>query len=97
MSAISESPDGVILQIHVQPRASRTEVAGPHGDAIKIRLQAPPVDGAANAALIEFIAGQLGVRRADVSLVAGESSRRKILRIRGLDPATAGQRLGWAK
>lgn len=69
------------LTIHVQPRASRTEVAGRHGDAIKIRLKAPPVDGAANAELITFLAQQLGVSRSAVRIVRGETSRRKLVEV----------------
>jgi hypothetical protein len=71
----------VHLTIHVQPRASRTEVAGRHGDAIKIRLKAPPVDGAANAELITFLAQQLGVSRSAVRIVRGETSRRKLVEV----------------
>jgi hypothetical protein len=73
-----------ILTIHVQPRASRTEVAGWHGDAVKIRLAAPPVDGAANDALTAFLADRLAVPRSAVSLLGGATSRRKRVRIDGL-------------
>jgi len=76
--------DRAILTLHVQPRASRTEVAGWHGDAVKIRLAAPPVDGAANDALITFLADRLAVPRSVVSLVGGATSRRKRVRIDGL-------------
>lgn len=72
-----------ILSVHVQPRASRTEVSGWHGDAVKIRLAAPPVDGAANAALIAFLAERLGVPRAAVTVVAGATARRKRVAITG--------------
>ncbi|KPK03839.1 MAG: hypothetical protein AMS20_09760 [Gemmatimonas sp. SG8_28] len=72
-----------ILSVHVQPRASRTEVTGWHGDAVKIRLAAPPVDGAANAALIAFLAERLGVPRAAVTVVAGATARRKRVAITG--------------
>lgn len=74
------------LTIRVQPRASRTELAGLHGDAIRIRLQAPPVDGAANDALIAFLAEYLGVPRRQIRLVAGLSSRTKVVEIEGADP-----------
>jgi len=76
--------DRAILTLHVQPRASRTEVAGWHGDAVKIRLAAPPVDGAANDALTAFLADRLAVPRSAVSLVGGATSRRKRVRIDGL-------------
>ncbi|MDY0065110.1 MAG: DUF167 domain-containing protein [Steroidobacteraceae bacterium] len=67
--------------MYVQPRAARTVVAGMHDGAIKIRLAAPPVDGAANAALVEFIAERLGLAKARVRIVAGQSSRRKIVEV----------------
>jgi len=71
--------------VHVQPRAAQTEVVGMHGDAVKIRLKAPPVDGAANEELVRFLAERLGVARADVSLVSGETARAKRLRVTGTD------------
>jgi uncharacterized protein (TIGR00251 family) len=81
------------LVIHVQPRAKRTAVAGEHGDAIRIRLAAPPVDGAANAELVRFLAERLGVRRADVTIVSGATARRKGVRIAGVTAAAARERL----
>lgn len=71
----------VTLTLHVQPGARRTEAAGLHGDALKIRLAAPPVDGKANAALIAFIADVAGLPRNRVELVGGAASRRKLLRV----------------
>jgi uncharacterized protein (TIGR00251 family) len=82
----------VTLTLHVQPGARRTEVAGLHGDALKIRLAAPPVDGKANAALIEFLAGRLGLPKSAVRLVGGQGSRRKILELDAVPPG-AEQRL----
>lgn len=76
----------LVLTLHVQPGASRTECAGLHGDAHKIRLAAPPVEGRANEALIAFLAESFGVRRRDVEIVSGASARRKIVRISA--PAT---------
>lgn len=78
----------VRISVYVQPRASKTAIAGLHDGAIKIRLAAPPVDGAANAALIEFIAERLGVARSRVRLVSGASARRKIIEIEGVDEAS---------
>jgi uncharacterized protein (TIGR00251 family) len=72
-----------VLSVHVQPRAARTEVVGLHGDAIKIRLKAPPVDGAANDELIRFVAERLGLPRTAVELVGGATGRAKRLRITG--------------
>ncbi len=85
--------DGVVLSLHIQPGAKRTEVAGLHGDALKIRLAAPPVDGKANEALIAFLAKTLGVPKARVELVAGQTSRAKRVRVTGVDPTTARVRL----
>ena len=76
----------IVLALHVQPGAKRTELAGTHGDALKIRLAAPPVEGKANAELRRFLAAEFGVPLARVTLVRGEASRRKTVRIEG--PAT---------
>lgn len=73
----------------VQPRASRSEVIGRHGDAIRIRLQAPPVDGAANEELVRFIAERVGVPRGRVTIVAGHQARRKLVAIEGVEDAEA--------
>lgn len=86
---ISATPAGVRLTVHVQPGASRSEVAGTHGDAIKLRLAAPPVDGKANEALLRFLADRLGVPRRSVSLVRGAASRAKVIEVSGVDVATA--------
>lgn len=83
MSWWTKTNEGVRLSIRVAPRASRTEVAGLHGTALKIRLQAPPVDGAANEALIRFLADELDVSRSAISIESGQSGRNKILLIRG--------------
>jgi uncharacterized protein (TIGR00251 family) len=71
----------LVLTLHVQPGAARTEVAGLHGDAIKVRLAAPPVDGKANAELVRFLADAFGVPARQVTLVRGETSRQKVVRI----------------
>jgi uncharacterized protein (TIGR00251 family) len=75
--------------VHVVARARRTEVVGPHGDAIRIRLAAPPVDGAANDELVRFLAERLGVARRAVAITAGAAARRKIVTIEGVAPARA--------
>jgi uncharacterized protein len=72
------------LVVHVVPRARRSTVAGRRGDAIKIKLAAPPVDGAANAELIRFVAVQLGVPRSAVTILNGAAGRRKTLAVRGV-------------
>ncbi len=78
-----EASGAVILTLHVQPGAKRTELAGTHGEALKIRLAAPPVDGKANDCLIAFLAQALGVPRSHVELVSGQSARQKRVRVRG--------------
>ena len=75
--------DGVVLTLYIQPGAKRSEVVGAHGEALKIRLAAPPVDGKANAALIEFLAAKVGVGRTAVTLLSGETARAKRVRIIG--------------
>ena len=71
------------MHVHVQPRASRSEVVGTHGAALKVRLLAPPVDGAANDALVALLAKELGVPRRDVRIVQGATSRAKVVEIEG--------------
>jgi uncharacterized protein (TIGR00251 family) len=97
MNAVSRR-DGTdwILDLRVQPRASRSEFAGLLGERLRVRLNAPPVDGRANAALIEFIAEAFGVPRAAVSIEAGLTGRNKRLRVRGAAalPATLQSLLG---
>lgn len=80
---------GVELSLRIVPRASKDGVAGVMGDALKIRLRAPPVEGKANEALREFLAGRLGVPVRAVSLVAGETGRRKRVRVEGLSASAA--------
>lgn len=71
----------LVLQCHIQPGAKRSELAGEHGERLKIRLQAPPVDGKANTELIRFLSKLFGVPRNAVSLESGELSRQKRVRI----------------
>ncbi len=84
MEWLNERDGGIFIHIHVQPRASRNEVVGIHGDALKVRLTSPPVEGAANLLLVKFIAKRLGLPRSKVRLVAGERSRQKTLQITGV-------------
>lgn len=76
-----EDGDALILTLHLQPGAKRTEIAGTHGDALRIRIQAPPVEGKANAELVRYLAGAFGVPVRQVTLVRGDLSRHKVLRI----------------
>ena len=86
MGWLAQAGDGsVVLVLHIQPGARKTEVAGIHGDALKIRLAAPPVDGKANAALLAFLAKVCGVPKSAVSLLSGETSRSKRVRIVGAE------------
>ena len=78
---LREDGDALILALHVQPGAKRTEVGGVHGEALKLRLAAPPVDGKANAALLRFLADAFGVPLRNVALLRGEASRAKQVRI----------------
>lgn len=85
---ITETADGVTFSIHVQPRASRNEICGVQGEAIRLRLTSPPVEGEANRLCIEFLAKRLGVPKSSVTIIAGEKSRHKTIRVSGCD-ATA--------
>ncbi len=85
---------GVVLEVVVQPRASRTRVVGEHDGRLKLQLAAPPVDGEANAELIAFLARALGVRKADVRIAHGETGRRKTLRIAATTVEQAALALG---
>jgi uncharacterized protein (TIGR00251 family) len=92
--------EDLILLLRVLPRASRDEIAGPHGDRLRVRLTAPPVDGKANAHLLRFLAGRLGLRVADLRLERGETGRDKQIRIRrpaqGAGPLTEAE-ADWTK
>jgi hypothetical protein len=78
---LREDGDALVLALHVQPGAKRTEVGGVHGEALKLRRAAPPVDGKANAALLRFLADAFGVPLRNVALLRGEASRAKQVRI----------------
>jgi hypothetical protein len=67
----------LIINLHIQPRASRDELVGPHGDRLKVRITAPPVDGKANEHLIRFLAKTFGVPKSNVTLISGETGRDK--------------------
>ena len=84
MSWITENNTGVILDIHASPRAARNQIQGLHGDALKVRLQAPPVDGKANETLVEYIAEVLDIPRRQIALISGETNRHKRLAVRGI-------------
>lgn len=82
---VGEHPDGATLRLRVVPRAPRTAFSGTYGDAIKLKVAAPPREGAANAELRRFLARLVSVRPADVELLLGERSRDKVVLVRGVD------------
>ena len=87
---------GVTIHIHAQPGAKRTEVAGLYGDCLKLRLSSPPVDGKANDCLIDFLARSLGVKKTQLSIIRGLSSRRKsvLVAVPGLRVETLLEQIG---
>lgn len=82
------------MGFHVQPGAKRTELAGSHGDLRKIRVAAPPVDGAANDELVRFLAELFGLPKRNVAVVGGHGSRRKTVEVLGIEAEEAARRLG---
>jgi uncharacterized protein (TIGR00251 family) len=86
-------PDGVVLSVRVQPGARRAGITGHHGDALALRVTAPPVEGKANEAVLDAIAELLGVRRSQVSLRRGATSRTKQVHVRGVDPGAVVRRI----
>lgn len=88
MNWLRRASDGTVtLTLHVQPGAKRTEFVGLHGEALKVRLAAPPVDGKANAALVTFLGKYLGIPKSALTILSGESSRHKILWVQGASEA----------
>ena len=84
---------GVVLTVHVIPRASKSALAGTRDGALLVRLQAPPVEGAANEALIALLADVLGLPKRQIAIVAGPHHRRKRVQVQGLSAADAATRL----
>jgi hypothetical protein len=85
MGMIEQRDNAVRVRVRVQPRASRTEVVGEHDGALKVRVAAPPVDGAANDELVRFIARRVGVARSRIRIVSGDVGRSKVVEIEGVD------------
>ena len=92
-SPIQPTPGGITIRVFVAPRSSANKVMGEHNGAVKIALTAPPVEGAANKALVEFLAKLLGVPRSSVSLVSGETSRQKRVKVLGVSVEQALEKL----
>lgn len=88
MSWVADTNTGCIVTIRVAPRASRNRIQGPHGDALKISLRAPPVDGKANKELLSFLADCLGIHPRDLSILSGDASRNKRIHVRGFHSRT---------
>ena len=91
---LRETADGVYAAVKLQPRASRNAIQGAHGAELKIAVTAPPVDSAANSALVEFLAEKLNVPRSRIQLVRGQASRHKTIFIGGMRASDAGKLLG---
>lgn len=85
--SVNQKGDDVRVDVYVQPRAGRTEIVGLHGDALKIRLAAPPVDGAANEALVRFMSELFRVSASRVNIVSGATGRRKIVELENMAAA----------
>jgi uncharacterized protein len=91
--AIHETSAGITFAVKVQPRAKRNAILGELGNAVKISLTAPPIDGRANEACIEFLAELLRVPRSAVNIISGESSRNKVVRVSGCTAAHLRERM----
>jgi len=86
---LTRDAKGIVLALRVQPRAHRDAISGPQGDCLKVRIAAPPVDGAANAQLCRYLAGLFHVPQANVSLLRGTAGRTKLVRVSGVDALPA--------
>jgi uncharacterized protein (TIGR00251 family) len=94
MISIHDSLDGATFAIKVHPRARKNAITGELGDALKLSLTAPPVEGRANEACIEFLANLLKVPRSSITIASGQSSRRKVIRVSGVSADEVQKRLG---
>lgn len=94
MFEIRELRDGISFAVRVHPRAKKDAITGEVGDALKVSLTSPPVDGRANEACVDFFAKLLEVPRASVSIASGQTSRNKAIRVIGLSAAAARERIG---
>jgi uncharacterized protein (TIGR00251 family) len=93
MIAIQDSKQGSTFAVKVHPRAKKNAITGELGEALKLSLTTPPVDGRANEACIEFFAKLLKVPRSSVTIASGQSSRNKVIRVMGLSPEEVRRRL----
>lgn len=86
MIPIHKTPDGITFSVKAHPRAKKNAITGEVGDALKLSLTAPPINGKANEACIEFFANLLKVPRSSVTIASGHTSRRKVIRVAGVSP-----------
>jgi uncharacterized protein len=91
--SVKQTPAGATFSVRIHPRAKKNAVTGVLGDALKLSLTAPPAEGKANAACIEFLAGLLNLPRSSITIAAGETSRNKVIRVTGLSAAELEARL----
>jgi len=94
MPAIREDASGASIQVRIHPRAKKNGITGEVGDALKVSLTTPPIDGRANAACIEFFAKLLKVPRSSVTIASGQTSRNKVIRVAGLTADQVRARFG---
>ena len=93
MIPVRDTPSGATFKVKVHPRAKKNGITGEVGDALKLALTAPPLEGRANQACVEFLAEVLNVARSSVTIAAGESSRNKVIRVTGMTAEEVGKRL----
>jgi uncharacterized protein len=94
MLSITERADGLAFKVRVQPKSARNEIVGLHEDALKVKLTAPPVDGAANKACVAFLAKTLGVSKSSLEIVSGHKDRNKVVALR---VPKGEEKAAWAK
>ncbi len=86
----SRSTEELVLKVKVEPRSSKSGIEGKYGDALKIKLTSPPVEGKANKELIEILAKEFGIHKNDVKIISGRRSKNKIIRLCGVDSTYSG-------
>jgi uncharacterized protein (TIGR00251 family) len=94
MFSIQDTPNGATFAVKIHPRARKNAITGELGDALKLSLTAPPVEGRANQACIEFLANLLNLPRSSVTIASGQNSRRKVIRVSGISADAVRKRLG---
>jgi uncharacterized protein (TIGR00251 family) len=94
MASFHDTPEGATFAVKIRPRAKKNAITGEVEDAIKLSLTAPPLEGRANQACIEFLANLLKVPRSSVTIASGQGSRRKVIRVSGVSAGEAQKRLG---